>query len=159
HRARVRTIRLGTHLEYIGSSSRASGVCQDGTREFAGRRPILVGRFSGVAEKLSRSSDNDVGARREFAGGIRKLAGNTSGDHRRKTVRLTVRMPEAVGLAGLITFSKILAVIPLPPRNPGSSWRLDRLGLQLYRPHPIFRVAFSDNAAGVDSCTTHTRFF
>ncbi|RWW64342.1 hypothetical protein BHE74_00028425 [Ensete ventricosum] len=36
-----------------------------------------------------------------FTKGIGKLVGNTLGDHRKKTGRLTTRMPEAVGLAGL----------------------------------------------------------
>ncbi|RZS16008.1 hypothetical protein BHM03_00047950, partial [Ensete ventricosum] len=36
----------------------------------------------------------------EFAKGIGKLARNTPGDHRRKTVRLIARMSEAVELAG-----------------------------------------------------------
>ncbi|RWV93808.1 hypothetical protein GW17_00043707 [Ensete ventricosum] len=46
-------MRLGTHQECVGSSSRVSGVCQDGTREFVRRRSRLVGRLSGVAEKLA----------------------------------------------------------------------------------------------------------
>ncbi|RRT62663.1 hypothetical protein B296_00006651, partial [Ensete ventricosum] len=37
---------------------------------------------------------------RRFAEGIGKLAGNTPGDHRKKTIGLTARMPEAVGLGG-----------------------------------------------------------
>ncbi|RWV88129.1 hypothetical protein GW17_00049815 [Ensete ventricosum] len=37
---------------------------------------------------------------RRFAEGIGKLAGNTLGDYRKKTGRLTVRMSEAIGLAG-----------------------------------------------------------
>ncbi|RZS26469.1 hypothetical protein BHM03_00059815, partial [Ensete ventricosum] len=37
---------------------------------------------------------------RRFVKGIRKLAGNTSGDHQKKTERLTARMPEVAGLAG-----------------------------------------------------------
>ncbi|RRT31915.1 hypothetical protein B296_00048352, partial [Ensete ventricosum] len=36
----------------------------------------------------------------EFAEGIGKLVGNTSGDHRKKTIRLTIRMPE--GAAKLV---------------------------------------------------------
>ncbi|RWW37780.1 hypothetical protein BHE74_00057064 [Ensete ventricosum] len=100
-----------------------------------------------------QGSDDDVGARREFAEGIRKLAGNTSGDRWRKTVRLTARMSEAIGLAGVRSlFSLMVLKVVI-------NWRLDRPGLQLYRPYPIFRVAFSGNAAGADSCTTHTRFF
>ncbi|RZS22400.1 hypothetical protein BHM03_00055170, partial [Ensete ventricosum] len=37
---------------------------------------------------------------RRFAEGIGKLAGNTPGDRRKKTIRLTVRLSEAVRLAG-----------------------------------------------------------
>ncbi|RWW04555.1 hypothetical protein GW17_00032211 [Ensete ventricosum] len=37
---------------------------------------------------------------RRFTEGIMKLAGNTPGDHRKKTVRLAARMLEAAGLAG-----------------------------------------------------------
>ncbi|RZR90552.1 hypothetical protein BHM03_00018450 [Ensete ventricosum] len=52
HLAGVRTMRLGTHLECIESSPRVSVACQDGAREFAGRRPRLTIRLSGVAERL-----------------------------------------------------------------------------------------------------------
>ncbi|RWW63981.1 hypothetical protein BHE74_00028812 [Ensete ventricosum] len=38
---------------------------------------------------------------RRFTEGIMKLAGNTPGDHRKKTVRLAARMLEAAGLAGI----------------------------------------------------------
>ncbi|RZR96829.1 hypothetical protein BHM03_00025886, partial [Ensete ventricosum] len=48
-------MRLGTHLECAGSLHRVLGACQDGVREFAGRRPRLAGRLSGVAEKLTGS--------------------------------------------------------------------------------------------------------
>ncbi|RZR73155.1 hypothetical protein BHM03_00020927, partial [Ensete ventricosum] len=48
--------------------------------------------------------DDEVGPRRKFvrrfAEGIEKLVGNTSGDHRKKTTRLTARIPEATRLAG-----------------------------------------------------------
>ncbi|RRT70512.1 hypothetical protein B296_00000782 [Ensete ventricosum] len=110
-------MRLGTHQECVGSSPKVSGVCQDGTREFARRRPRLVERLSGVAEKVARNNrprsslgirpglDDAVGPRREFAvrftEGIEKLARNTSGDRRKKTIRPTVRIPEAAGLAGV----------------------------------------------------------
>ncbi|RZS25844.1 hypothetical protein BHM03_00059110 [Ensete ventricosum] len=40
---------------------------------------------------------------RRFAEGIGKLVGNTLGDHRKKTIGLTARMPEAVGLGGTLT--------------------------------------------------------
>ncbi|RWW41898.1 hypothetical protein BHE74_00052587 [Ensete ventricosum] len=93
--------------ECIGSSSRVSRVCQDGIREFARRRPRLVERLSGVAEKLTgimelQPDDGprlslSIGSRfgqysgispefaRRFAKGIGKLAGSTPGDHRKKT--------------------------------------------------------------------------
>ncbi|RWW86966.1 hypothetical protein BHE74_00004223 [Ensete ventricosum] len=57
HRAGVRTIRLGTHQECVGSSQKVSGVCQDDAREFAKRRPRLARRLSWVAEKLTGISD------------------------------------------------------------------------------------------------------
>ncbi|RRT77986.1 hypothetical protein B296_00005548 [Ensete ventricosum] len=63
----------------------STGACQDGVREFAERRPRLLGRLSGVTERLARSwegSDDAVGPRWEFARrfseGIGKLVGNTS---------------------------------------------------------------------------------
>ncbi|RRT34460.1 hypothetical protein B296_00044025 [Ensete ventricosum] len=39
-------------MECVKSSSRVSEVCQDSTREFAGRKSRLAGRLSGVAETL-----------------------------------------------------------------------------------------------------------
>ncbi|RWV81101.1 hypothetical protein GW17_00057512, partial [Ensete ventricosum] len=48
--------------------------------------------------------EDAVGSRREFARriteGIEKLAGNTPGDRRKKTIGLATRMPEAAGLGG-----------------------------------------------------------
>ncbi|RZR93381.1 hypothetical protein BHM03_00021875 [Ensete ventricosum] len=79
---------LGTRLECVGSSLRVSGACQDGAREFAGRRRRLVGRLSGVAERLvgndglrssldiGPSSDDAVGPHWEFA--RRSAEGNKS---------------------------------------------------------------------------------
>ncbi|RWV83882.1 hypothetical protein GW17_00054451 [Ensete ventricosum] len=85
-------MRLGTHLECVGSSPRVSGVCQDGARKFAKRRSRLVGRLSEVAKKLA--GNDVVGSRRKFARRfverISKLAGNTKGD-RRKEDRRTYR--------------------------------------------------------------------
>ncbi|RWV91483.1 hypothetical protein BHE74_00045677 [Ensete ventricosum] len=49
------------------------------------------GRCSEISSKFAR----------RFPEGIGKLAGNTSGDRRKKTGRLTTRMSEAVGLAGV----------------------------------------------------------
>ncbi|RRT46480.1 hypothetical protein B296_00032961 [Ensete ventricosum] len=54
HRAGVRTMRLETRLECIGSSQTISVVCQDGAREFVGRRSRLVGRLSGGSRKACR---------------------------------------------------------------------------------------------------------
>ncbi|RZR88432.1 hypothetical protein BHM03_00016007 [Ensete ventricosum] len=45
-------MRLGTHLECIRNLLRVSRACQDGAREFTGRRPTLVRRLSGVAKGL-----------------------------------------------------------------------------------------------------------
>ncbi|RRT47986.1 hypothetical protein B296_00031691 [Ensete ventricosum] len=94
---------LGTHMKCVGSSLTVSGVCQDGAREFAEKRLRLTERLSGEAEKLTGSlegSNDTVGARWEFAEGIGKLIRNTSGDCRRKTIKLTGRMPEVVELSG-----------------------------------------------------------
>ncbi|RRT31433.1 hypothetical protein B296_00055403 [Ensete ventricosum] len=100
-------------------------VYQDNTREFVRRRPRLIGRLSGVVEKLVESwdamelqpddaprsslgigpgSDVAVGFRREFARrfveGIGKLAENTPGDRQKKTIGLTTRMLEVARLDG-----------------------------------------------------------
>ncbi|RRT49110.1 hypothetical protein B296_00035505 [Ensete ventricosum] len=59
---------------------------------------------------IGSGSDDALGPCREFARrfteGIRKLAGNTSGDRQNKTIRLAARMPEATGLAGGLVFTK-----------------------------------------------------
>ncbi|RRT34054.1 hypothetical protein B296_00049276 [Ensete ventricosum] len=78
--------------------ARVSGACQDSAREFTRRRPRLVGRLSGVAEKLAGNnrlrSSLSIGSgfgrcggfrwefAKRFAEGIEKLTGNTSGNHR-----------------------------------------------------------------------------
>ncbi|RWV84796.1 hypothetical protein BHE74_00029839 [Ensete ventricosum] len=80
-------MRLRTRLECIGSLSRVSGACQDGAREFIGRRPRLTGRSSGVAERL--------------AGSVGKITRNTPGDRQRKTVRLTARNAGGCQIAGV----------------------------------------------------------
>ncbi|RWW38651.1 hypothetical protein BHE74_00056104 [Ensete ventricosum] len=107
-------MRLRTRHECIENSSRVSRVSQDGTREFARRRPRLAGRLSGIAEKLTgrltmagaMKLQPDDGPRsslsigsgfgrcsgispkfaRRFTEGIGKLAGNTPGDRRKKTI-------------------------------------------------------------------------
>ncbi|RWW18648.1 hypothetical protein GW17_00017350 [Ensete ventricosum] len=55
---------LGTRLECVGSSSRVSGACQDGAREFAGRRPRLTKRLSGVVEPPRTAGKSPVPRRR-----------------------------------------------------------------------------------------------
>ncbi|RZR90884.1 hypothetical protein BHM03_00018897 [Ensete ventricosum] len=126
-------MRLGTRLEYIGSSPRVSGVYQDGAREFAGRRPRLVERLSGVAKKLAGSSNDEVGAHREFAEGIGKLARNMPRDHRRKTVRLTARMAKAA--------------------DWWDYWQLDHLRPVVEPPVPYFQGTFDGCTASVGGCT------
>ncbi|RRT45283.1 hypothetical protein B296_00031415 [Ensete ventricosum] len=63
-------------------------------------RPGFI-RCSGISPKFAR----------RFAEGIRKLVGNTSGDHRKKIERLTARMPEAAGLAGGLVFTQRRSVV------------------------------------------------
>ncbi|RRT36281.1 hypothetical protein B296_00035878 [Ensete ventricosum] len=58
---------------------------------------------------------------RRFTEGIEKLAGNMSGDCRKKTERLTARMPEVAGLVGNSGGGQQLSVNK-PPR-----WRLNCL--------------------------------
>ncbi|RWW61240.1 hypothetical protein BHE74_00031705 [Ensete ventricosum] len=73
-------MRLETCLECVGSSPRVSGAYQDGIREFARRRPRLIGRLSGVAERLAGSwegLDDMVGAGREFARTLPKVSGRS----------------------------------------------------------------------------------
>ncbi|RZS25923.1 hypothetical protein BHM03_00059200 [Ensete ventricosum] len=77
-------MRLGTRHECIGSSLRVSGVCQDGARD-----------------SLEEDQDSLEDYRGRFAEGIGKLAGNMPRDRRKKTRRLTARMSEAAGLAGI----------------------------------------------------------
>ncbi|RRT56493.1 hypothetical protein B296_00018887 [Ensete ventricosum] len=48
---------------------------------------------------------------RRFAEGIGKLARNTSGDHRKKIVRLTTRMPKTIGLGGGLVFTQRRSVV------------------------------------------------
>ncbi|RWW72041.1 hypothetical protein BHE74_00020174 [Ensete ventricosum] len=88
-------MRLGTHLECIESSPRVSVACQDGAREFAGRRPRLTIRLSGVAERLP-------GVGKDFVEGNEKIARNTSGDRQRKTVRLAARNAGGYRITGRI---------------------------------------------------------
>ncbi|RWW74121.1 hypothetical protein BHE74_00017951 [Ensete ventricosum] len=75
-------MRLGTRLECVRSLPRVSGVYQDGAREFVGRRSRLTRRLSRVAEMLVGSSDDVVGAYREFTRGSLKEWGSSLGTRR-----------------------------------------------------------------------------
>ncbi|RWW46705.1 hypothetical protein BHE74_00047350, partial [Ensete ventricosum] len=138
----IGSIRLGTRQECVGSSPRISGVCQDGAREFARRRPRLAGRLSGVAEKLAGRLTM-TGATERFAEGIGKLTVNTSGDRRKKTGRLAARMSEAAGLAGveLNWLTRGLVNIRFKPKF--EKWREPLLWKfrRVYRCHPGFWAA------------------
>ncbi|RRT43625.1 hypothetical protein B296_00018448 [Ensete ventricosum] len=87
-------MRLGTHLECVGSSLRVSGASQDGAREFVRRRPRLAGRLSGVAKRL--------------VGSIKKITRNTLGDHRRRTMRLAARNTEGCWIVGVRSLSLVV---------------------------------------------------
>ncbi|RWW38095.1 hypothetical protein BHE74_00056699, partial [Ensete ventricosum] len=79
-----------------------SGACQ-GYRELAEGIRSLPGWCKGVRRKKTETRWKIVGGSRKACrelGRIGKLTGNTPGDHRRKTVRLATRIPEAIGLAG-----------------------------------------------------------
>ncbi|RWW46023.1 hypothetical protein BHE74_00048080, partial [Ensete ventricosum] len=86
---------------------------------------------------IGLGSDDAVGPRREFARrfaeGIWKLAGNTLGDRWKKTIELTVRMPEAIELSG-----RQLSVDELPRSGSllDQVLRLDLVG----RPRPGIRL-------------------
>ncbi|RWW40142.1 hypothetical protein BHE74_00054460 [Ensete ventricosum] len=71
---------------------------------------------------------------RRFAEGIRKLAENTSGDHREKIGRLAASMPEATRLAG----------------ESGYFGRLIRPGPTDKLPYPGFRAPKPPRSAGFD---------
>ncbi|RZR83591.1 hypothetical protein BHM03_00010213 [Ensete ventricosum] len=121
-------MRLGTCLECVGSSPRVLGVCQDGAREFAGRRPRLTRRLSGVAERLTgsweayRGYPEFAGRRPRLAGrlsgvaerlaeswkGIRKSARNTQGDYRRRTMRLIAGNTRGCWIAGVRSLSLVV---------------------------------------------------
>ncbi|RWV83832.1 hypothetical protein GW17_00054507 [Ensete ventricosum] len=78
-------MRLGTRVECVGSLPRVSRACQDGVREFVGRRPRLAGRLSGAAEKLTGSwegLDDVMGARRVFARTSLKISRRSLGTRR-----------------------------------------------------------------------------
>ncbi|RWV88936.1 hypothetical protein GW17_00048941 [Ensete ventricosum] len=87
HGGRVLIVKRAEEVE----NAKANSKFQE---KVEGQRPrnfIRLVRCSGISPKFTR----------RFAEGIGKLAGNTPGDRRKKIGRLTARMPEAVGLAGV----------------------------------------------------------
>ncbi|RWW52359.1 hypothetical protein BHE74_00041222 [Ensete ventricosum] len=73
------------------------------------------GRCSGISSKFAR----------RFAEGIRKLAGNTSGDHRKKIERLAARMPQAVELTEVRSSESLRSTgVLLVPGFSGYDWIL-----------------------------------
>ncbi|RRT55170.1 hypothetical protein B296_00016278 [Ensete ventricosum] len=92
HQAGVRTMRLETNLECVGSSLRVSGASQDGTREF-------VRRLLGLAERLEISR-RDQEARWEYVGRSSKEDQKTH-----------PKMLETAGLAGGLVFTQRRSVV------------------------------------------------
>ncbi|RWW71693.1 hypothetical protein BHE74_00020545 [Ensete ventricosum] len=69
-------------------------------RELAEGIESLPGWRKGVRQKKSRLAGRLSGVtKKRFIEGIRKLAGSTLGDHRKKTGWLAARIPEVTGLA------------------------------------------------------------
>ncbi|RWV95480.1 hypothetical protein GW17_00041891 [Ensete ventricosum] len=64
---------------------------------------------------IGPGSDDAVGPRQEFARrfteGIGKLARNTLGDHRKKTIGLTIKIPKVAGLSRKILVGKSLGLV------------------------------------------------
>ncbi|RWW52964.1 hypothetical protein BHE74_00040574, partial [Ensete ventricosum] len=59
------------------------------------------GRYSGISLEFAR----------RFTEGIGKLAGNMSGDYRKKTIGLIARIPEVIELAGGLVFTQRRSVV------------------------------------------------
>ncbi|RWV81829.1 hypothetical protein GW17_00056719, partial [Ensete ventricosum] len=83
----VRQKKIKTHRKIVGAAEKLAG--NNGPRSSLSIRPGFR-RCSGISSKFAR----------RFAEEIGKLAGNTPGDHRKKTERLAARMPEVAGLTG-----------------------------------------------------------
>ncbi|RRT32946.1 hypothetical protein B296_00050600 [Ensete ventricosum] len=97
-------------------------------RELAEVIGNLLGWRKGVRQKKTETHRKIIGSSQkayrdslgDLSNGIGKLARNMSGDHRKKTRRLTARMSEAAGLVGEDTSSwkgsPIVAELLLPSR-------------------------------------------
>ncbi|RWW00922.1 hypothetical protein BHE74_00042784 [Ensete ventricosum] len=79
-------------------------------RELAEGIGSLLGWRKGVRQKKTKTHRKIIGSSQktyreslgDLSNGIGKLASNMSGDHRKKTRRLTARMSEVVGLTGMV---------------------------------------------------------
>ncbi|RZR75871.1 hypothetical protein BHM03_00000453 [Ensete ventricosum] len=106
NQAGLKTMRLETRLECIGSIPRVLGACQDGTKEFTGRRSRLIGRLLGIAEKFIGSWEGEppvpllllVERAREVIDGIAERGRGIN--HRRKNERRSRRLKMRGGKAG-----------------------------------------------------------
>ncbi|RWV95053.1 hypothetical protein GW17_00042356 [Ensete ventricosum] len=96
----VRQKKIETHRKIVGGSRKTY-------RELTMTRAIKLQLDDGPRSSLSigsrfeRCSGISPEFARRFTEGIGMLAGNTPGDCRKKTRRLTARMSEAAGLAGV----------------------------------------------------------
>ncbi|RRT50192.1 hypothetical protein B296_00004061 [Ensete ventricosum] len=89
-------------------SARARGVARGQQRLPMGKGSRRLRRGDDDDDRKGKAArvkglDDIVGPHREFAEGIGMLARNTSGNHRKKTVRLVVRTLEAARLMGIST--------------------------------------------------------
>ncbi|RWV82088.1 hypothetical protein GW17_00056442, partial [Ensete ventricosum] len=150
--------KLGTHQECIESSPRVLGVYKGVAREFARRRSRLTGRLSGVAETLARRLDDAVGARREFAKrfaeGIGKLVRNMPGDHRRKTMRLTIGDSEGCWNTGVSKRRVNRCHSGFRAANGGCIAR----GRWVNRPYPEFRAVEPPRSVGEPRIAGFSRY-
>ncbi|RRT39768.1 hypothetical protein B296_00018332 [Ensete ventricosum] len=90
------------------------GDSPKGSRSLLGAHREIIGRRSDdLPQECRRLPDwQKLGLSLSlFVEGIEKLARNTSGDHRKKTIRLTARMLEATGLAGGLVFTQRRSVV------------------------------------------------
>ncbi|RWV81134.1 hypothetical protein GW17_00057477 [Ensete ventricosum] len=72
-----------------------------------------------------QGSNDVVGVCREFARSSLKESGSSMGTHQRKTIRLTVRMSEAVGLAGVYRlYPAFLSVFEFQLYSSEAKWGL-----------------------------------
>ncbi|RRT64557.1 hypothetical protein B296_00001189 [Ensete ventricosum] len=121
---RQKKIRLTERLS--GQPKSLSGLQPDnGPRSSLSIRSGF-GRCSGISPKFVRRFTKEIG----------KLAGNTLGDRRKKTERLTARMPEVAGLAG------IESLVVRMPKAAGLAGAAEPPRSWVNRPYPVFPGMF-----------------